>query len=206
MTRLGPDRTPWVVAGLLAIGTLLPLPASAQQWHELYSSGVAALRSGQGDRAAELLRRAIEKRPRPGVRVPTYGTNFEPQYFPYLRLAEAYLLLDAVEEAAEALETSARLGIEPPEERAALEARVRARLEARRPARPSEPTPPPTPPPHPWSLSRPRPRETARGRLGGTPRQRGSRSNRLRSPPTPRGRRSSSTTSWSATRIPRRVG
>jgi hypothetical protein len=75
----------------------------------------------------------------------------EPQYFPYLRLAEAYLRLGAAEEAATALQTSARFGVAPEEERAALEARVDALLEAQRP--PPEPTPTPTPIPTPAAVA-----------------------------------------------------
>jgi hypothetical protein len=158
MIRRASSHGPWLVAGLLA-GFLAPGPASAQQWHELYADGLVALRNGQAERAVDLLRRAIEKRPQPGVRVPTYGTNFEPRYFPYLRLAEAYLLLGAAEDAAEVLQTSARLGVEPAEERAALEARARALLDAKRP--PPEPTsasaPPPTPTPAPPPTPTPAP-------------------------------------------------
>ena len=143
MIGRGSSRGVWIVAVLLALGGLTPRTASAQQWHELYTGGLAALRNGQAREAVELLRRAIEERPQPGVLVPTYGTNFEPQYFPYLRLAEAFLLLDAGEDAAEALQVSARLGVEPVEERAALEARVRAVIDAKRP--PPEPTPTPQP-------------------------------------------------------------
>ena len=117
------------------------MTASAQEWHELYAEGVAALRSGQARRAVELLRRAIQKRPEPGRNVPTYGTNFEPRYFPYLRLAEACLLLDADEDARQALATSARFGVEPAEERRALEARLRAALDTKSP--PPAATPPP---------------------------------------------------------------
>jgi hypothetical protein len=158
MVRRASSHGPWLVVGLLA-GFLAPGPASAQQWHELYADGVVALRNGQAERAVDLLRRAIEKRPQPGVRVPTYGTNFEPRYFPYLRLAEAYLLLGAAEDAAEVLQTSTRLGVEPAEERAALEARARALLDSKRP--PPEPTsasaPPPTPTPAPPPTPTPAP-------------------------------------------------
>jgi hypothetical protein len=142
MTARGSSRGTWVVAGLLALGCLAPRTVAAQEWHELYAGGVAALRNGQAGKAADLLRRAIQKRPQAGRDVPTYGTNFEPHYFPYLRLAEAYLLLGAHEEARKVLETSARQGVEPAEERAALVARVSAALEARRP--PPEPTAAPT--------------------------------------------------------------
>jgi len=139
----------------LALACLAPRSASAQQWHELYNGGVAALRDGQARRAVDLLQRAIEKRPQPGVRVPTYGTNFEPQYFPYLRLAEAYLLLGAGEDAAEVLKTSARLGVEPVEERTVLEARGRVLLEAKRP--PADSTPTPAPLPSPTAVASPQP-------------------------------------------------
>ena len=87
------------------------------------------------------------------------GPTSSRQYFPYLRLAEAYLLLDAAEDAAEALQVSARLGIEPAEERAALEARVRALIDAKPP--PSDPTPTPEPTP----TAQP----SARGRLAARP-------------------------------------
>jgi hypothetical protein len=63
----------------------------------------------------------------------------EPRYFPYLRLAEAYLLLDAGEDARQALETSARFAVEPIEERKALEAQVRAALDAKAPPHPANP-------------------------------------------------------------------
>jgi Protein kinase domain/PEGA domain len=155
MIGRGTSRRAWLVAGLLALGCLVPAIASAQPWHELYAGGVAALRNGEPRRAVDLLRRAIEKRPEPGVRVPTYGTNFEPHYFPYLRLAEAYLLLGAVEDADKALRTSARLGVEPAEERQALAERVRAALDAKRP--PPNPAPTPAPAPTSVTLARPSP-------------------------------------------------
>jgi Protein kinase domain/PEGA domain len=141
----GIGRLSGLIVVLLALACLQPASAFAQEWHELYVEGVGALRSHQGQRAAELLRRAIEKRPQAGVNVPTYGTNFEPRYFPYLRLAEAYLLLEAYEDAKKTLETSARLGAEPAEERAGLETRVRLALEAARPSPDPTPAPGPTP-------------------------------------------------------------
>ena len=145
MKRRLPGYRSWAVAGLLALAALAPRTASAQEWYEHYAGGVEALRAGQPRQAVDQLRRAVQKRPEPGTAVPTYGTNFEPRYFPYLRLAEALLQLDAPEEAHRALETSARLGKEPAGERAALEARVRAAIEAKRPA----PAPPPTLPAEP---------------------------------------------------------
>jgi hypothetical protein len=130
-----------LIAGLLGLLSVASRPVVAQEWYDLYADGVAALRSGQAQRAVGLLQRAIQKRPTPGTGVPTYGTNFEPRYFPYLRLAEAHLKLEAYEDARKVLETSARLGVEPAEERAALVAKVSAALEAKRP--PPDPTPAP---------------------------------------------------------------
>ena len=128
-------------AGLLGLLCIAHRPVVAQEWYDLYADGVAALRGGQAQRAVGLLQRAIQKRPQPGTGVPTYGTNFEPRYFPYLRLAEAHLKLEAYEEARKVLETSARLGVEPAEERAALVAKVSSALDAKRPA--PDPTPAP---------------------------------------------------------------
>lgn len=132
---------------LLALTALLPGIARAQEWHELYADGNQALRSGRVERAVELFKRAILKRPEPGVNVPTYGTNFEPRYFPYLRLADAYFRLERYDEAIEALETSARFAIEPAAERAALRVRVQAAIDlARPPAKPAVSAPAPPPP------------------------------------------------------------
>lgn len=153
MKRRLPGERSWVIAGLLAVAALAPCSASAQEWYELYAGGVEALHAGQPRQAVEQLRRAVQKRPEPGRAVPTYGTNFEPRYFPYLRLAEALIQLDAPEEAHRALETSARLGKEPAAERAALEARVRAAIEAKRPAPAPPPTLPPEPAPKPAALA-----------------------------------------------------
>lgn len=159
MTGRGSGRCVGTVVVLLALGGLAPRATSAQQWHELYTDGLSALRKGQAARAVELLKRAIEERPQPGVLVPTYGTNFEPKYFPYLRLAEACLLLGEAEDAAAALQVSARLGIEPADERSALDSQVRAVLDAKRP--PADPTPAPTPTPAPAAAPEPPPAPVA---------------------------------------------
>ncbi len=139
----------WLAVVLLVLGCLVPAPAMAQEWYELYANGERALRSNQPQRAADLLQRAIQRRPQPGLAVPTYGTNFEPRYFPYLRLAEAYLRTEAFEEALKILETSARFGVEPGAERTALEGRVRAAMDAKRPPPKPAPLPASTPPPDP---------------------------------------------------------
>jgi hypothetical protein len=136
-------RSTTLVAALVLTVGLVPRASGAQEWHELYAAGQRALRNGQAERAAQLLKGAIQKRPQPGVAVPTYGTNFEPQYFPYLRLAEAYLRLEAYEDVLELMETSARFGVEPATERAVLESRARTALDAKRMPAPSVQLPPP---------------------------------------------------------------
>ena len=70
--------------------------------------GLRALESGAAREAASRFEEAIQKRPEPGRNIRTYGTNFEPRYFPFLRLAEAHLLLGDLEAAREALERSER--------------------------------------------------------------------------------------------------
>jgi len=139
-----------VVAGC----ALLAAPAGAQDWHEAYRAGVASLARGEPERAAGELQRAIRLRPEPGRNVVTYGTNLEPRYFPYLRLAEAWLALGRLDAAREALERSASWGSrEPADERQALAARVEAAAAARRPP----PTPPPAPTPTPVPTPTPAP-------------------------------------------------
>jgi hypothetical protein len=121
----------------LALGLLLAAgPVAAQEWHEAYRAGVSALARGDPARAVEALRRAVALRPEPGRNVLTYGTNVEPRYFPYLRLAEAYLALEQLDAARAALETSASRGREPADERQKLLARLDASLGRPAPRRP----------------------------------------------------------------------
>jgi hypothetical protein len=128
-------------AAFALILVLAPLPVRTQEWDEAYRSGLTALARGDHARAVDSFRRAIARRPEPGRNVPTYGTNIEPRYFPYLRLAEAHLGLGQLEAAREALEKSASWGArEPADERQKLVARLEAAIAQRRP-------PPPSPPP-----------------------------------------------------------
>ena len=149
-----PRRAPLIAAtraalAALAAFLLAPAPICAQEWHESYRAGVAALQRGDAARAVEALRRAIALRPEPGRNVVTYGTNVEPRYFPYLRLADAYVTLGQLEAARETLEASASWGREPADERQRLLARLDTAAEQRRPRSPAPttvPTPTPAPP------------------------------------------------------------
>jgi hypothetical protein len=148
----------WLAAGFAIVAGLAAPTVRAQEWYELYADGQQALRNGQPGRAVDLLKRAIQKRAQPGVNIPTYGTNSEPRYFPYLRLADAYLRLGAYDDAVKVLETSARLAVEPAAERATLEARAKGGLEVKRPRveviQSPAPAPPTAPPIAPAETSR----------------------------------------------------
>lgn len=131
-----------MAAALALVLLLAPAIARAQDWDDAYRSGLAALARGDHAGAAAAFRRAIAKRPEPGRNVPTYGTNVEPRYFPYLRLAEACLALGQLEAARQALEKSASWGErEPAEEREKLVERLGAAIAQRRPASPTAPPP-----------------------------------------------------------------
>ncbi|HEY7514666.1 MAG TPA: PEGA domain-containing protein, partial [Vicinamibacteria bacterium] len=139
---MAPRPLPLALAlGLCLVGAAAP----AQEWHEAYRDGVSALARGDAQQAVPALRRAVSLRPEPGRNVVTYGTNVEPRYFPYLRLAEAYLALGQLEPAQQALEASTRWGREPAEDRQKLLARLDAVADERRP-RPPPATPTPAPP------------------------------------------------------------
>ena len=156
-----PPARPWSAcrrerraAAVALVLLLVPVSSRAQDWDEIYRSGLTALARGDNARAAEAFRRAIALHPEPGRNIPTYGTNVEARYFPYLRLAEACLTLGQLEAAREALEKSASWGArEPADERQKLGARLEAAIAQRRPASPSPPpataapVAPPIPPP-----------------------------------------------------------
>jgi hypothetical protein len=134
-----PARSPIRIAGALLALVAAAGPATAAEWHEAYRDGVNALAQGQAMRAVTLLEYAAGQRPRPGRNVVTYGTNVEPRYYPYLRLAEAYLQVNDLAGARSAISRSEKWAVEPVEERRKLAARV-DELAARL-------APPPTVPP-----------------------------------------------------------
>jgi len=124
-----------------------PPAARAQEWHEAYRDGVKALAQGQLPRAVSLLEYAVSKRPQPGRDIVTYGTNVERQYYPYLKLAEAYIRAHDVAGARSALKRSETWGREPAEERRRLAAQVDALVAAAATPAPAPPSPAATPPP-----------------------------------------------------------
>ena len=136
------------LALLLPSLLLLVAPAgAAQEWHEAYRDGVKALDQGQPARAVGLLEYAVSLRPQPGRDIITYGTNVERQYYPYLKLAEAYLRLRDVGSARSALKRSENWGREPAEDRRRLAAQVDALAAAAATPVPAPPSPAATVPP-----------------------------------------------------------
>ena len=53
MIERGSRRGASMAVAVLALCSLGPRAASAQQWHELYGGGVAALRDGEAQKAVE---------------------------------------------------------------------------------------------------------------------------------------------------------
>jgi len=140
---------------------LASMPLAAQTWPTFFSAyedGLTAQASGDPALAARAFSRAITLNPTPGSRVRTYGLNFLNAYHPYLRLAEAQLVLGQTAEAEATLRRSAALGLEPAAGRDALEQRLRAQREAKAaPAEPTKPSPEKVTPPQAEALSRPAP-------------------------------------------------
>jgi hypothetical protein len=130
------------VLAALGLSLALATGAGAEEWYEAYRNGVKALAQGQAQRAVPLIEFAASQRPQPGRDVLTYGTNVERQYYPYLRLTEAYLQMKDLAGARSALRRSERWAIEPAEERRRLAAQVEE-LAAR--LAPPPPTPAPAP-------------------------------------------------------------
>jgi len=117
---------------------------TAQSWPTFFSAyldGLDAQKRGDHGLATRAFARAIALEPQPGLRVKTYGLNFLPRYFPYLRLAESALALGDLAGAEAALAQSELRGMEPAPERAAL----RERLRQSRPASAPVAAPPPAP-------------------------------------------------------------
>src|SRR5947209_7315388 len=118
--RAWPRLLAWAWIAVLGVAS----PAVAEEWHEAYRAGVKALDQNQASRAVGLIEYAVSQRPRPGRNVVTYGTNVEREYFPYLRLVQAYLQLHDFAGARSALKRSETWGIEPAEERRRLAVQV----------------------------------------------------------------------------------
>lgn len=133
---------------LLLAFVLVPLLAArspAEEWYDAWDHALAALEQRAPGKAVADLERAIRLRPEPGENLITYGTNAVRHYHPYLRLADAYLMLDDPAGAREALRRSETIGREPALERASLGVLVESALEKRSQAGPPSPSLAPDP-------------------------------------------------------------
>src|SRR5688500_1964808 len=137
----------WILSCLLSCAA----PATAAEWHEAYRDGVNALAQGEPLRAVTLLEYAASQRPQPGRNIVTYGTNVEARYYPYLRLAQAYIQVRDLAGARSAIRRSEKWAAEPVTERRHLAAQVEE-LAARLAPPASIPTPSadPAPVPRGW--------------------------------------------------------
>ena len=119
---------------LIAATFLASLTLTAQSWPTFFSAyedGLAAQSRGDHALAIRAFSRAASLNPRPGKGVRTYGLNYLPSYFPYLRLAESSLATGDLEAAEASLRQSASFGTEPQAEREALSGKVHALKESR---------------------------------------------------------------------------
>lgn len=81
------------------------------QWTTFYAAfeeGLAAQKRGEHGAAMRAFQSAAALKPEPKAQVKTYGTNFMPNYYPYLRWAECALALGDLDQAEKALAQSAR--------------------------------------------------------------------------------------------------
>jgi len=124
----------------VVLSILIPVLALAEEWFDAYNRGVRALRQKKWAEAAESFERSIQLRAEPGTGIVTYGTNRQDEYYPYLRLAEAYLAAGNLDKAKDALKRSEARGKEPPQNRA----RLAAQLDAAEKTKVVAATPPPT--------------------------------------------------------------
>jgi len=100
-----------IVHGALGViaAMLSGAPAGADEWYQHYLRGKELLNEQFWAEATEELTQAIDKRPEPGVKLLTVGTNFV-DYHPYLNLGIAYFNLAQYDAAVHAFDTEVRFG------------------------------------------------------------------------------------------------
>lgn len=87
---------------------------SDRPWYQDYQEALDRLKKGDARGAIPLLEKTLQTGPDPGPQRPTYGMHFM-DFFPYLHLARAYLLMGQCAQAQEMLERSARRDRLPPD-------------------------------------------------------------------------------------------
>lgn len=103
-----------LVVGLSIVFILSP-SVSAARWYKDYDEAKEAAKRGNWTAAIELLKQAIKEEPEPGERKRTYGMHFI-EYYPYLKLGQAYLEIGNREAALQACEEAKKKDVAPKEE------------------------------------------------------------------------------------------
>jgi TolB-like protein len=88
---------------------------SAARWYEDYQTAEKALNQEDWTTAIDLLKKVIEKEPESGKRKRTYGTN-SIEYYPYLKLGQAYFKMGDLENARRYCEQEKKKGVAPQKE------------------------------------------------------------------------------------------
>lgn len=127
-------------AGFVA-ALLIAAPLAAQNqttFFQAYEEGQAAQLRGDHAAAVAAFRRALELHSQSSPRLLTYGNNFT-SYYPQVYLADSLLALGRLDEAAQALEASAKSKVEPLYLREKVELRLKELRAARKPQTPPPP-------------------------------------------------------------------
>lgn len=103
-----------LVVGLSLVFILSP-SVSAAKWYKDYDEAKEAAKREDWTAAIEFLKQAIEKEPDPEERKRTYGMHFI-EYYPYLKLGQAYLEIGDREAALQACEKAEKEGVAPEED------------------------------------------------------------------------------------------
>lgn len=110
-------RTCLKVCVVLCCVSLLNFGSSvwAQEWYEYYEDAEKAMAKEEWTRAIELLQQAIKKDPEPSSHKRKYGVIFL-EYYPYLRLGQAYLAVNDLDAAQEYCQEAQKRGSAPKRE------------------------------------------------------------------------------------------
>mgnify|MGYP001333885078 CR=1 FL=1 len=104
-----------IAVACFAVVILASSAVSAARWYEDYQAAEKALKQEDWTTAIDLLKKAIEKEPESGKRKRTYGTN-SIEYYPYLKLGQAYLKTGDRENARRSCEQEKKKGVAPQKE------------------------------------------------------------------------------------------
>ena len=124
------------IAGLVSLFFCCPSVAEAK-WYKDYIEAQETADRGDWEKTIKLLLEATKEEPDPQENKRTYGMHFV-DYYPYLKLGEAYLQIGNGKAAQEACEKSKEKGVAPEEE---VEQCLRRAAQFSKPTPGSNPTP-----------------------------------------------------------------